>query len=620
MKYSFKYVLILAVVAIVSVISCKNKEQVSVNSNSDETNFDEKTNWILLDIEDALENENAYTWDFQSKHLGLFKVQILYNGDIPLKDTLVSMSFNEKTYEASIKKTRVDYANNSIFEFRAPIDFNQRGSQQIEIKTRAPFKQLRIVPDVKNQIGSGKYHKEWLQMHQSPEKQKTLNWFKEAKFGMFIHWGLYSQTAGVWKGTQIKNAPYPGPKPSEWLMHSFRIPREEYKELVKTFKPDKSFAENFAKLAKNVGMKYVVITSKHHDGFAMFDSEVSDYDITDATPYDGDIILELYEACLNEGIEFGVYYSLGNDWFNGSDGNYNNTKYINDSLGLLTHKMGKNLWDPSPNTHAEYLETKALPQITELIKSMPKLRLIWFDGTGFINEDQSFKFYKQVYNSNPNILVNRRIGWGFGDYTDTGDNNIPASGKTLEKYFETCGTTNNSWAYKVYDKDWKSPGELLYYFVDILSKGGNYLLNIGPDELGNVPKESKVRLLEMGDWIKINSDAIYGTTPWKIKREGQSEILLEGTRHREIKGFSKTFTENDFWFTAKKNKVYAISLVNPKEKISIKSLKKDNGSIKSVRMLGTDKTISWEQTDSALEVDLNKIETNKNGYALEIQF
>ncbi|CAN0356098.1 unnamed protein product, partial [Ectocarpus sp. 4 AP-2014] len=241
----------------------------------------------------------------------------------------------------------------------------------------------------------------------------------------------------------------------------------------------------------------------------------------DATSYKKDAIKELYEACLKEGLDFGVYYSHGNDWMDGTDGNVLSIKKRNDSLGINTHMNGKNYWDPSPNTYESYFENKAYLQISELLALMPKLKLIWFDGEGNINEEQSFRFYKLVYNTNPNVLVNRRVGFGFGDYEDSGDNKIPSANEVLEKQWETCGTTNNSWGYKSYDTDWKSTKETLYYFIDIASKGGNYLLNIGPDGNGDVPIASANILREVGDWLKINGEAVYGTTRWKTINEGQ---------------------------------------------------------------------------------------------------
>ena len=579
--------------------------------------FDQTTNWVVLNKIDAVKNENGYAWNFTLKHPADYVVQVVFNS-LPVHSTIGKIKIDKQELQDVFKKKYTTYDDKIVSEFKGVVNIRTKhGTHILRMEADVDFEQIRIIPSHKTPVGTKVKHKEWLKMHASPEKQAALKWFRNAKFGMFIHWGLYAQAGGMWKGTKINDAPHPGPKVAEWLMHAFQIPRTEYAELAKTFNPDKSFAQNIAKLAKASGMKYMVITSKHHDGFALFDSKSSEYDMVDATPYKADAIKELYEACLNQGLGFGVYYSHGNDWYDGSDGNYANVKKVNDSLGIYTHRTGKNLWDPSPNTHIEYYEDKSYVQVQELLALLPKLRLIWFDGEGFTTEEQSFRFYKLVYDANPNVLVNRRVGWGFGDYLDAGDNKIPAADENLTKYWETCGTTNNSWGYKSYDEDWKSTRELLYYFVDILSKGGNYLLNIGPDGEGQVPEESAKSLLEMGLWIAVNEEAIYGTTPWHIAREGQDETLLKGTGHRAKKGFERNFTKKDFWFTAKENSVYAISLVPASDTILIRSLNKKEGVIKKVTILGGYEIKNWLQTNEGLVVNLlYKIE-NKNGYVVK---
>lgn len=608
-RYTFVITLLLV------SVSCKK----NVDSNIiKQKAFNQKNNWIVLDKTIAEKKETTYSWSFNAKHPSEYVLQMVSSGEISQDNNYVKVKIDKQEFKESLSKTYVINSNDIVSEFKSKIQFKNTGKQEISITTDANFKKVRIIPHYKKPIGSGNYHQQWLAMHQSKEKQEALKRFRGAKFGMFIHWGLYSQAGGMWKGTKINKAPHPGPKVAEWLMHAFQIPREEYKELAKTFNPDKSFAQNVAKLAKDVGMKYMVITSKHHDGFALFDSKSSEFDMVDATPYKADIIKELYEACLKEGIDFGVYYSHGNDWMDGSDGNYANIKKVNDSLGIYTHPHGKNLWNPSANTHAAYYETKAYPQIKELINLLPKLLLIWFDGEGFTTEEQSFKFYKMVYDANPNILVNRRVGWDFGDYLDAGDNKIPSINEKLDEYWETCGTTNNSWGYKSYDDDWKSPKEMLYYFVDILSKGGNYLLNIGPDGKGHVPEASSRGLLEMGTWIKTNSEAIYATSRWKVSNEGQGETLLEGTAHRAAKGFQREFTSKDFWFTTKNNKVFAISLTNTEGDILIKSLRKGEGKIEKVKLLGSDERLSWSQNNNGLKTTITGVPKNALGYVLEV--
>ncbi len=582
-------------------------------------------NWIVLNVEDAKTIDGNFLLDFQLNTVGKYDIQILSKGKLssPLPEITVETGgvvLNEAPKLIFVLGD--EGQKQTISQFRRSIIFSETGKHTLKIEADIPFEQVRIVPTYQGHLGfgSGEFFEKWQKMHNSPEKQAALAALKEAKYGMFIHWGLYSQAGGIWKGKHIEDSPYPGPRVAEWLMYTFRIPRAEYEQLAKTFNPDKSFAENIARLAKDAGMKYVVITSKHHDGFALFDSECSEYDMVEATPYKADAITELYNACLNEGLIFGVYYSHGNDWHDGTDGNYAKLRKQNDSLGILSRKQGKNFWDPSPNTFKEYLENKAYPQIEELLELMPGLSLIWFDGEGNITEEQAFKFYKLVYDINPNVVVNRRVGYNFGDYLDAGDNVIPSANDKLAKHWETCGTTNNTWGFKLYDTDWKSTRELLYYLIDIASKGGNYLLNIGPDGLGNVPEQSAFELREIGEWLAVNGDAIYGTTRWKIPNEGQDETLLEGTRHRAKKGFSRSFSSNDFWFTTKENKVYAISLVQPKAEVKIKSLQKANGTIKSVSLLGSSSELKWEQADNALNVDLSDVETNSNGYVLEVTF
>lgn len=600
-----------------SLMGCKNETK---KDDLVKINFDQTMNWIVLENSKAKKEGSTYSWNFDVEHPISYVIQMVINDNLSEDSSLIKITVDETEFEEPLTKKHTVKNNQIISEFKKIIKFRTPGVHHISIDTDIDFNKVRIIPHFKNTVGSGKYKEEWLSMHQSPEKQAAIDWFKEAKFGMFIHWGLYSQAGGIWKNVKINDSPIPGPKVAEWLMHAFQIPREEYKALAKTFNPDKSFAQNIAKLAKDAGMKYVVITSKHHDGFALFDSECSEYNMVDATPYKADAIKELYEACLELGLDFGVYYSHGNDWMDGTDGNYANIKKVNDSLGIFTHPSGKNLWDPSPNTHAEYLENKAYPQIRELIHLLPELKLIWFDGEGFVNEDQSFEFYKMVYQLNPNILVNRRVGWDFGDYEDAGDNKIPSADEVIKKHWETCGTTNNSWGYKSYDHDWKSTKETLYYIIDIASKGGNYLLNIGPDGKGVVPLESQNILREVGAWMKTNGKAIYGTKRWSIASEGQKETLLDGTGHREIKGFNRHFTAEDFWFTKKENKVYAISLVKPSENILIKSFKEEIGEIKGVQILGIDHDLVWEQTENGLKVNVDGLETDENGFVIEVSF
>ena len=622
MKTRIKESVIIQIIVIsfmLMVTVCAKENVNSVKQGAD--------NWLVFDTSNTSKQDSV--WHFELTHTGKYDIQILseisgLGSDSSVAPNVSVLIDGEAINGVLQQRFRIKPENKelNVFQFEQVYNFNQAGEHSLTIKVDEAVKQVRLVPNYKNVLGTGEFHQQWLAMHESPEKQAALKWFKEARFGMFIHWGVYSGAAGEWKGTRIKESTIPGPKVAEWLMFKFHISREEYAELAKSFNPDKSFAQNIARLAKDVGMKYVVITTKHHDGFALFDSKVSDYDMVDATPYKADVVKELYDAVRAEGLEFGVYYSHGNDWADGTDGNFAAVKKQNDALGIFTNPTGKNLWDPSSNSHSEYLHSKAYPQVAELINLLPELRVLWFDGDGLITEQQAYDFYKLVYDMNPKILVNRRVGYSFGDYLDAGDNVIPSSGNTLTKHWETCGTTNNSWGFNDHDHNWKSTKEMLYYFIDITSKGGNYLLNIGPDGEGHVPETSANRLREMGQWVRTNSAAIFGTTPWMVQSEGQAESLLKGTGHRAAKGFTRTFTQQDFWFTQRKttqqNKVYAMSLVKPEGKVNIKSLHQSAGDIQSINLLGSKQNLSWQQNSDALVVDFTDIEMSENGYAIEV--
>lgn len=455
--------------------------------------------------------------------------------------------------------------------------------------------------------------KEWKEMNDS--KQETKVWFKDSKYGMFIHWGLYSIPGGVWKGKKIHYMR--PPHVAEWIMHAAKIPRDEYAELAKEFNPTDFNAEEIAKLAKAAGMKYIVITSKHHDGFALFDSKVSAYDVMDASPFKRDIIKELHAACKKYDLAFGLYYSHNIDWKDGSDAQSELSAKLNPSISHHQKNFGANTWDPSPNTFEEYLENKAFPQMKELMNQYPDLKLLWYDMPWRMSAEQGFDFYKVVYDIQPQILINERIGNGFGDYTIPGDNTIPTKYEHLQKPWETVGTFNNSWGYNSYDNDWKSPEEVLYWLVEIVSKGGNYMLNIGPTGKGVVPEQSVNNLKEIGKWLSINGAAIYNTERWEITREGPTKLNFKSTEDRAAKGFKSSFTSEDFWFTKNGNSRFAISLAIPTEVVKIKAFNTSIGKIKNVEILGLGK-VKFKQTKDCLTVSVPKKFSPKYGYVVQV--
>ncbi len=459
----------------------------------------------------------------------------------------------------------------------------------------------------------------WDEMHQS--KEQALKEFNDAKFGMFIHWGVYSLPAGIWNGEKVKGL-------GEWIFYHAQIPREEYKQMCSRFNPVKFNAEEWVKAAKMAGMKYIVAMPKHHDGFAMYDSKVTDYDIMDATPFDRDPMEELYQACQKYGIKFSIYYSHATDWMDGGDAgvadyldSHAEEKQKSESEHWL--KWPSNTWDPLPVRFSEYLDKKAKPQVQELLRKFPKMQEIWYDVPHRMTRGQSFDFYKLAYDIQPSCLINSRVGNDFGDFWIPGDNKIPEGEEAKDIYWETPGTLNNTWGYKSYDVDWKLTEELLFWITEITSKGGNYLLNVGPTGEGVFPEESLKQLKEIGEWMKVNGESVYGTTKWVVNHEGPTSLFMKGTGDREKHGFNASFTPEDFWFSAKDNNIYVTSLKWPETKeILIKSIthlaELKRNEIQSVQMLGCKKKVSWEMKEKGLRVSLPSCKPNPNGYVLKI--
>jgi len=454
--------------------------------------------------------------------------------------------------------------------------------------------------------------KDWQVMNLSVAKQKGRERFNKNKYGMFIHWGLYSSLGGIYKDEKMEKGFGKGPSIGEWIMRRKEIPRAEYAELAKDFNPQQFNADEWVAIAKAAGMRYIVMGAKHHEGFAMFDSDVDDFNIVDATPFKRDAIKEMEIATKKAGIDFGVYYSNSLDWRSGGDGgmkDYGPAKGIKPRRGAMP-----NTWDPALIKFDDYIDNKSIPQVKELLANYD-LSQIWFDTPIYIQAKQSMEFYKTVYNANPEILVNARIGNGFGDIGTPGDNVIPdeASSNT----WEGIATTNNTWGYKSYDYDWKTPTELLYWLVANVSKGGNFLLNVGPDGTGVIPTESAQILKKVGQWLSINGEAIYDSKPWQVDHEGPTNLSMKGTKHRENSKVTFDFKDNDFWFTSKGNKVYVISFAQPKSNhVSVKSLKDQN--IKNIRVLGQLGNVKWDKTPNAINMQLPKIESKSIGYVLEI--
>jgi alpha-L-fucosidase len=472
-----------------------------------------------------------------------------------------------------------------------------------------------------------KLTQKWDKMHQS--KSQSLVKFNEAKFGMFIHFGAYSSLGGYWKGKNIKGI-------GECIMRYAEIPRNEYREMCKQFDPDKFNADDWVKAAKMAGMRYIVAMPKHADGFAMYDSKVSNYNIIALTALKRDPMSELYQACKKYGINFSIYFNYL-DWMDGGNGGIKEYEKKHPDEDK-SYQYWANTWDPSPVSFTDYFEKKYKPQLRELLIKFPGIQELWHDMPMKITRQQCFDVYKMVYEIQPTILDNSRVGNNFGDYWIPGDNIIPdeqmdkqmkddpINTKKVQKiYWETPGTMNNTWGYRSDDQDWKSTEELLYWLTSITSKGGNFLLNVGPTGEGLFPEESLIRLKEIGEWMSVNGESVYGTSKWIINHEGPNDLSMKGTEEREEKGFKANFTPQDFWFTQKGNNLFITSLKWPENKdVVIKSLarltKDEISKIESVRLLGSDEKVSWKMEEKGLKVTLPSMRPNSHGYVLKISF
>lgn len=317
-------------------------------------------------------------------------------------------------------------------------------------------------------------------------KPDKMDWWKEAKFGLFIHWGVYAVPAGVYDGKDVEGI-------GEWIMNRGKIPTARYQAYAKEFNPVKYNPEAWVKMAKDAGMKYLVITSKHHDGFTLFETKASKWNIVEATPYGKDLLKPLADACHKNGIKLGFYYSQAQDW--------------NNQGGAASGGH----WDKAQDgSMDEYIDKVAVPQVKEILSNYGQVDILWWDTPTDMTKERAEKFLP-ILAEYPNLITNNRLGGGYNGDTETPEQFVPATGFPGRNW-ETCMTMNDTWGYKSKDNNWKSTKEIIQTLIDIVSKGGNYLLNVGPTSEGLVPQPSIERLAEVGKWMKVNGEAIYGTT------------------------------------------------------------------------------------------------------------
>jgi alpha-L-fucosidase len=318
------------------------------------------------------------------------------------------------------------------------------------------------------------------------QNEKKMEWWKEAKFGMFIHWGIYSVPAGVYQDKPVKGI-------GEWIMNTAKIPVAEYQKYAAQFNPDRYDPEAWVKMAKDAGMKYIIITSKHHDGFAMFDSKITTWDIMDASPYKKDILKPLVDACRKAGIKIGFYYSQAQDWTQPGGA------------------VSGGTWDEAQKgSFDSYLDKVAIPQVKEILSNYGEPDILWWDTPQNMTPERAAKF-EAILKQHPSLITNNRLGGGYNGDTETPEQFVPSTGFPGRNW-EACMTINDTWGFKSTDHDWKSTKTLIRNLTDIVSKGGNFLLNVGPDSYGQIPSASIERLAEMGKWLTVNQESVYGTT------------------------------------------------------------------------------------------------------------
>lgn len=324
-------------------------------------------------------------------------------------------------------------------------------------------------------------------------------WFKEAQYGMMVHWGLYSLLAGEWRGK--RSGSY-----AEWIQTRLRIPNVDYARLASAFQPIYFNAEEWVRLAKDCGMKYFVVTSKHHEGFAMYHSKVDKFNVVDATPFGRDVIGEIAEACYKHGMKLGLYYSQDLDWHEPNGGGYRSGHIP------CAGSAWCNDWDFPENDKKDFdicFRNKIYPQVEEILRNYGELCLIWFDVPMTLEEKHSRQIFELVKKYQPDCLINSRLGNGAYDYVSLGDNEIPKEMPENTEFnpdlmnaidgfkpspyglYETAATMNDSWGYCAWDQNWKSAKEIAAIKKKLNGMGINYLLNVGPDGLGRIPSASQ---------------------------------------------------------------------------------------------------------------------------------
>lgn len=370
----------------------------------------------------------------------------------------------------------------------------------------------------------------------SLSQDKKMEWWREARFGMFIHWGIYSTYGGEYHGIKQKT------HGAEWIMNIMKISVTEYVDSAKNFNPTKYDPDAWARMAKEAGMKYLIITTKHHEGFALFKTNASKWNVVDATPYGKDLIEPLVKACHKYNLKLGFYFSHAQDWVNPGGGvgpKKATLGYANPDSTKVDNfvKINNGHWDKAQTTatYDEFLDKVSIPQLKELLTSYGTVDILWWDTPAKTDLKQAQKF-EEVLKLQPGIITNNRLKkpYELGDYK-TPEGKVPDWAELDGTDWEACMTMNSSWGYQKPKYDtWKSPETLIRTLIDIASKGGNFLLNIGPKPDGTFPQESIDRLSSIGNWMKRYSVAIYGTQASPLKPFDWGRITAKNDKNGTI--------------------------------------------------------------------------------------
>jgi alpha-L-fucosidase len=357
---------------------------------------------------------------------------------------------------------------------------------------------------------------------ESPEQRDTrMTWWREARFGMFVHWGVYSHLGGVWQGKPVRGY-------AEHIQRILKIPISVYREQVAgTFNPAQFDADEWIRTAEAAGMGYFIITAKHHDGFAMYDSKVSEYNIVKATPFGRDPMEELRAACRKYGVKFGFYYSHAFDWGD-PNGPGNDWEYDNPGGDRNLHG-GRNWWDASPEMVPRirtYVDGKAIPQILELIRNYDP-DILWFDTPHKLPDAENLRILKVVREAAPQVIINGRLVRGMGDYISSTDR--PAEFYPIEGDWEGIPTTNESYGWHQNDLSHKPPAHFIGLLAKAAARGGNVLMNIGPMGDGRFDPKDVAILQGIGAWWKVNGESIRGTTQTPLPMQAWGESTRKGS-------------------------------------------------------------------------------------------